>query len=61
MATSNRKTSDELSPPLGWRYIRTDEALPGVPARDLTADEVAALDPDLWANALAHGLYEEIR
>lgn len=61
MATRNRETSDELAPPLGWRYIKPNEALPGVPARDLTADEVAALDPELWAEALAHGLYEEIR
>lgn len=32
---------------------------PGIPARDLTADDVTGLDPEIWATALALGIYEE--
>lgn len=34
--------------------------LPNIPARDLTAADVAALDPVAWAEALALDAYEEI-
>lgn len=42
-----------------WRW-RGDGWLPGVPARDLTAAEAAACGADLWAEALALDLYEEV-
>lgn len=36
-----------------WRYTGDGRFLPGVPARDLTADEIA-----LWPEAEQSGLYE---
>lgn len=40
------------------RYTGAGDYLPGVPARDLTAEEWAALGADTQALALALGLYE---
>lgn len=39
-----------------WRYLGPGWVA-GVPARDLTADEVAALDTAAWAEAQALGVY----
>lgn len=41
---------------VAYRYVGPGWAM-GVPARDLTPDDVAALDPTLWAEALDMGLY----
>ena len=41
-----------------WRYIGPGWLM-GVPARDLTAADVAALDHDLLAQALAMGIYAD--
>lgn len=41
-------------PPASLRYIGDGSALDNVPARDLRAEEVAALD---WQSLLASGLY----
>lgn len=44
---------------IAWRW--TGQGLAdNVPARDLTAEDVAALTPAAWAAALALGLYEEV-
>jgi hypothetical protein len=34
--------------------------VPGVPARNLTANDVVACEPGPWKEALATGLYEEV-
>lgn len=46
-----------MAEPTGVRYIGAGDYLPGVPARDLTADEWAALGADTQALALSLGLY----
>ena len=42
-----------------YRYIGNGAYLVGVPARDLTVDEWAALDDETRATALALKLYEK--
>lgn len=44
--------------PVAWRFVGPGWVM-GVPARDLTASDVAALDHDLWAQALALGIYAD--
>lgn len=41
----------------GLKYVGDGTAIVGVPARDLTAEEMQALDKHLLALALASGLY----
>lgn len=42
-----------------WLYIGSGRFVSGVPARDLTQDEVDDLLPDAWAVALANDLYQK--
>ena len=44
-------------PAHGLRYIGTGGAWPGLPMRDMTADECAALAPECIAAAIDAGLY----
>lgn len=47
--------------PVAYRYTGVcGQWCPCVPPRDLTASEVAALDPTAWAEALASGIYETV-
>lgn len=50
------KTTDTA--PSGVHYIGAGRWLNGIPARDMSADEWGAIDPELRAQALALGLYE---
>lgn len=43
-----------------WRYVGNGFWVPGVPARDLTIDDIASLLTDAWHVAFALGLYEEV-
>lgn len=45
-------TADDPAP--AW----TPDAIPGVPLRDLTADDLAALPPWLWASVAAFPCYQ---
>lgn len=47
--------------PVAYRYTgQCGQWYPCVPPRDLTAADVAALDPAVWAEALESGIYEPV-
>ncbi len=59
--TSRRETKQHSDGPVGLRYVGDGSALPDVPGRDLTADEVkdlATRKVTTRAALLASGLYE---
>jgi hypothetical protein len=58
MATRHREVPAD-DRPLALRYLGPGWIV-GLPARNVTANERAALDPALVAEGLALGLYEEV-
>lgn len=43
-----------------YRYVGDGSWLPGVPARDLTSEEIAALEAEIIEAIEACGLYEKV-
>lgn len=46
---------------IAYKYIGKGDSIPNVPARDLTDEDMAALDAEQKAAMLASGLYEPVR
>lgn len=57
-AASSRKAVRDRDGAVGLRYVGQGAALPDVPARDLSADEVAALHPQFkWPEEKADDVF----
>jgi hypothetical protein len=47
-------------PVVVWKYTHPEKFLLGIPARDLTDQDLEQMDGDLVAAVRASGLYEEV-
>lgn len=63
MADETKTKAKTEAPAVAYRYVQTEHGynFPGIPARDLTAEEFAALSDEDKRNVTESGVYEKVK